>query len=169
MQDRATCSGLPGVCVDKMRLMFPNVGECERCSSMKNPMNANCMDRSGLGNEMMVEFTANRETDLPGFEILANCVEPGFNQNNIPAPGGIGKRHAEQCSSPEGSGPRDLPALPPPVSASLLLQRYYYRLAPPLSVTPQSTATNSIQIQRSFFSALTKIRNRVFWHLHFTG
>lgn len=75
----------------------------------------NCVDRSGLGNEMMVEFTANRETDLPGFEILANCVEPGFSQDNIGA-GGIGKRQAEQCTSPNGIGPRDLPELPPLVS-----------------------------------------------------
>lgn len=80
---------------------------------------SNCVDRSGLGNEMMVEFTANRETDLPGFEIMAYCVEPGFTQDNIPTPGGIGKRQAEQCTSPNGIGPRDLPALPPLVGSTL--------------------------------------------------
>lgn len=115
MQDTANCSGISNVCVDKIRLIFPGVGECERCSTMSNSA-SNCMDRSGLGNEIFVEFTANRETDLPGFEMFAYCVEPGFSQN-ILGTGGIGKREAEQCTSPNGIGPRELPALPPPVSS----------------------------------------------------
>lgn len=121
MQDTANCSGLTDVCVDKLKLIFPGVGECERCSTMSNSINSasSCVDRSGLGNEMFVEFTANRETDLPGFEIFAYCIEPGFSQNNIFSDG-IGKRQAEQCTSPNGIGPRDLPALPPLVSSATL-------------------------------------------------
>ena len=115
MQDTATCSDMAGVCVDRLRMIFPGVGECERCSSMSTPATTNCMDRSGLGNELMVEFTANRERDFPGFEILANCVEPNFDQNNVTNPSL--KRQADECTSPAGSGPRPLaPAVPPPVS-----------------------------------------------------
>ena len=115
MQDAATCNGMSQVCVDRIRMIFPGIGECERCSSMASPVNTNCMDRSGLGNEIMVEFTANRETDLPGFEMLAHCVEPGFDQNNVPAAGN-GKRQAEACASPLGMGPRPFPEQPPAVS-----------------------------------------------------
>ena len=46
MQDTATCSDVPGVCVDRLRLIFPGVGECERCGSPNSPTNANCMDRA---------------------------------------------------------------------------------------------------------------------------
>ena len=116
MQDIVTCNGM-SVCVDKIRLMFPGVGECERCSSMSNPLNNNCMDRSGLGDEILVEFTVNRETDLPGFEMLANCVEPGFDQNNIPSPDKRKRQVQEECTSPLGMGPTPFPELPPAVSS----------------------------------------------------
>ena len=116
LQDTATCNGLNGVCVDRIKMMFPDVATCERCSTIDSSANANCMDRSGFGNEMMVEFTVNRETDLPGFEILANCVDPDFDQNNIPPPPSDGKRQVEECTSPNSVGPRMSPPLPPPVS-----------------------------------------------------
>ena len=97
-------------------MIFPGVGECDRCSSLNNQMNANCMDRSGLGQAMMVEFVVNRETDRKGFEILASCLEPGFNLNNVPGPI-IGKRQvASSCTSPLGMGPTPFPELPPNVS-----------------------------------------------------
>ena len=103
------------VCVDRVRIIFPGIGECERCSTLTGQVNINCKDRSGLGNEMMVEFTANREADFEGFEMLLNCVEPGFDQN-IPPPS-IGKRQVSQeCSSPQGMGPQSFPSLPPTVS-----------------------------------------------------
>lgn len=114
LQDTATCMNADGVCVDGMRMIFPGVTTCERCGTMDSSVNLNCMDRSGFGNEIMVEFTANRERDFPGFEILANCVEPGFDQNNIPPPDN--KRQTEKCTSPNGIGPRLFPSLPPPVS-----------------------------------------------------
>ena len=104
MQDTATCLNTDGICIDRIRMIFPGVATCERCSTMDSSANLNCMDRSGLGNEMMVEFTANRENDFPGFEILANCVEPNFDQNNIPPPP-IDKRQVEECTSPNGIGP----------------------------------------------------------------
>ena len=115
LQDTATCINMSGVCVDRMRMIFPGVATCERCGTINASPNSNCMDRSGMGNEMMVEFIVNRETDLPGFEILANCIEPGFDQNNIPPPLN-NKRQVEECTSPNGIGPRLFPALPPPVS-----------------------------------------------------
>ena len=108
---------MPNVCVDRIKMIFPGVGQCERCSSKNSQINMNCMDRSGLGNELMVEFTSNRESDFTGFEMLVNCVEPGFDQNNIPPPDNKRKRQVqEECASPMGIGPRPFPELPPPVS-----------------------------------------------------
>ena len=115
MQDRVCCSSVgPNTCVDILRLDFPGVADCERCGDINNPLNDNCPDQSGLGNEMFVEFTVNREihVDLRGFEILAHCVEPGFDQNNVPPPSGRKRRQAEECTSPDGIGPRDLPPVP---------------------------------------------------------
>ncbi|CAI8040667.1 hypothetical protein GBAR_LOCUS22633, partial [Geodia barretti] len=115
MQDTATCNGMPNVCVDRIKMIFPGVGQCDRCSSKNSQINMNCMDRSGLGNELMVEFTSNRESDFTGFEMLVNCVEPGFDQNNIPPPDNKRKRQVqEECASPMGIGPRPFPELPPP-------------------------------------------------------
>ena len=122
LQDPVTCS-TPNTCVDRLKFMFPGVTDCERCGSMNNAINNNCvsMGRSGLGNEMMVEFVVNRETEHPGFEMLAHCVEPGFNQNTIPLPSGRKRRQAEECTSPDGIGPRDLPPVPLPVSVKMTL------------------------------------------------
>ena len=120
MQDMATCSGTQNTCVDRLRLSFPGVADCERCSSMNNAINNNCMDRSGLGNEMMVEFVVNRETEHPGFEILAHCVDPSFD-GNIPHPSGRKRRQAVECTSPDSIGPRDLPPVPLHVSVKMTL------------------------------------------------
>ena len=121
LQDPVTCSGTPNTCVDRLKLMFPGVANCERCGTITNPINSNCPGSSGLGNEMMVEFVANRETQHPGFEMLAHCVEPGFDQNNVPPPSGRKRRQADECTSPDGIGPRDLPPVPPPVSVKMTL------------------------------------------------
>ena len=120
MQDTATCSNMPGVCVDRLRLIFPGLGDCERCSSMSSPTNANCMDRSGLGTELLVEFIANRERNFPGFEILVDCIDPEFDQSSMS--NSLLKRQVqEECTSPDGMGPRPLPQLPPPVSIKYIL------------------------------------------------
>ena len=127
MQDTATCGGMSNVCVDRIKMIFPGVGQCDRCSSKNSQINMNCMDRSGLGNELMVEFTANRESDFTGFEMLVNCVEPGFDQNNIPPPDNRRKRQVqEECASPMGIGPRPFPELPPPVSQTEFTIIIYY-------------------------------------------
>ena len=94
--------------------MFPGVSACERCGQ-SSQSDTSCLGRSGIGNEMMLEFTVNRESDFPGFEMLAHCVEPGFDQNNVPLPPN-NKRQVEGCTSPDGIGPRMSPPLPPPVS-----------------------------------------------------
>ena len=119
MQDRVNCGNMgtnSDTCVDILRLDFPGVADCERCGDINNPLNANCPDQSGLGNEIFVEFTVNRkmdrEMDLRGFEILAHCVEPGFDQNNVPPLTKRKRRQAEECTSPDGIGPRDLPPVP---------------------------------------------------------
>ena len=85
MQDRVTCGNMgtnSKTCVDILRLDFPGVNDCERSSERDDQPNTNCPDQSRLGKEMFVEF-ANRETNFRGFEILAHCVEPGFDQNII--------------------------------------------------------------------------------------
>ena len=66
---------------------------------------------------------ANRQEEQAGIEMLINCALPGIDQSlsTISSPlrgfsfDGIVKRQ-EECTSPEGSGPRDAPAIPPPVS-----------------------------------------------------
>ena len=108
LQEPTTCNGASGICVDRLKLWFPGNGHCERCGDMSNTINDNCMDRSGLGNEMMVEFITNRETNSTGFEMIAHCVNPAFGISNVQ------KRQAEQCSSPTGMGPVVGPV--PPVS-----------------------------------------------------
>ena len=116
MQDRVICSNMgtnSNTCVDILTLDFPGVNDCERCGERDDPLNANCPDQSGLGNEMFVEFISNRETNFRGFEILAHCVEPGFDQNIInPNPNGNHKRRAVECTLPDGNGPRYLPPVP---------------------------------------------------------
>ena len=118
MQDREFCSSVDtNTCVDILRLDFPGVDDCERCGDINNPLNgerddSDCPKQSGQGKEMFVEFTVNRETHLRGFEILAHCVEPGFDQNNVPPPYDRKRRQAEECTSPDGIGPRDLPPVP---------------------------------------------------------
>ena len=122
MQDTATCSGMSDVCVDRIKMIFPNVGQCERCSNMDSLVNTNCVDRNGLGTSLMVEFTSNRETDMRGFEMLVNCADPGFDQNNIPSPLSDKRKRQvqEECTSPNGIGPIPFPELPPPVCFMLV-------------------------------------------------
>ena len=100
------------VCVDRLKITFPGMGmnTCERCGTLNDPLNANCMDQSGIGREMMVEFATNREINSTGFEIIANCVNPSFDQNSS---GNRKKRQAQQCTSPTGTGPRPLEVVPP--------------------------------------------------------
>ena len=108
LQEPTTACNDASACVDRLRLWFPGNGHCERCGDMSDAINDNCMDRSGLGNEMMVEFRTNRETNSTGFEMIAHCVDPAFGISNVQ------KRQAEQCSSPTGMGPVVGPV--PPVS-----------------------------------------------------
>lgn len=110
MQGREMCdnSGI-NVCVDTLKMTLPGMGTCERCGTLDDPLNANCMEQSGIGTEMMVEFVTNREMSSTGFEILANCVDPAFDQNGL----GIGKkRQAQQCTSPTDTGPRPFEPVP---------------------------------------------------------
>ena len=109
LEPPTTCNGASGICVDRLKLTFPGNGHCERCGDMSNTFNGNCMDRSGLGNEMIVEFITNRVKNSTGFEIIANCVDPAFGISNVPG----GKREAEQCTSPTGMSPVILDPLPP--------------------------------------------------------
>ena len=65
LQEPTTCNGVSGICVDRLKLTFPGNGHCERCGDMSDT--SNCIDRSGIGNEMIVEFITNRETNSTGF------------------------------------------------------------------------------------------------------
>ena len=124
LQGQTTCDTLSGShCVDRIELYFPGLGRCERCGNIADPIN-NCIDRSGLGNEMFAEFVSNRQNEEPGFEILVNCALPGVDQNSLttdPLQGfnfdSVTSR--EECTSPDGGGPRNLPPVPPPVRTAV--------------------------------------------------
>ena len=109
LEPPTTCNGASGICVDRLKLTFPGNGHCERCGDMSDAINGNCMDRSGLGKEMIVEFITNRVENSTGFEIIANCVNPAFGISNVPG----AKREPEQCTSPTGMSPVILDPLPP--------------------------------------------------------
>ena len=123
LQGQTTCSTISGShCVDRIKLTFPGLGECERCGNIADPQDNNCIDRSGLGNEMIAEFVSNRQNEEPGTEILVNCALPGIDQNSPTTDPLQGFNFdsitsQEECTSPDGGGPRNLPQVPPPVSA----------------------------------------------------
>lgn len=126
LQERASCRAGPNSCVDRLRIRVPNLGECTRCGNVADPENRNCVSRSGLGNEMFVEFVANRQDEQAGIEMLINCALPGIDQSfptSNPFQGISFDRIVqlqEECTSPEGSGPRNGSAIPLPVSDFLV-------------------------------------------------
>ena len=123
LQGQTTCSSMSGShCVDRIRLSFPGLGDCERCGNFADPQDSNCVDRSGLGDEMIAEFVSNRQSEEPGFEILVHCAPQGIDQNSLPTDLLQGSNFDSvtsppNCTSPDGAGPRLLPAVPPLVSA----------------------------------------------------
>ena len=70
---------------------------------------------------LIVEFVTNRETVTPGVNLHVYCRNPDADANIVNSNSEKRRRNIDDCTSPNGDGPRDEPFNPPPVS-NLLFQ-----------------------------------------------
>jgi hypothetical protein len=110
--EREQCdNGAPNACVDFVRLRFPTYqAEQISCGTLDNLDQLIAMD--GL-TSLNVEFVTNRVTEEPGVNLHVYCRDPAFDVH-FNGPLERRRRNVEDCTSPNGDGPRDEPFDPPP-------------------------------------------------------
>ena len=116
LEQSANC-GNSATCIDFVRLDFPTYNENQvTCGTLNNVKPLVGIDgMAGLN----VEFVTNRLEERPGVRLFVYCRDPAFDANfaaaDINSPGKRRRKNVEDCTSPNGLGPRDEPLDPPPV------------------------------------------------------
>ena len=106
------CNG-PNTCVDFLRLDFPTYNDREITCGLMSEL-GNLMGFDGM-TALDAEFVTNRAVEQPGMLLYVYCNTPEFDMN-YSSKLDKKKRNVEDCTSPNGMGPRDEPLLPPPVT-----------------------------------------------------
>ena len=128
-EDDECDNGASNTCVDFVRLRIPTYQTDQiTCGTLDNLDQLIAMD--GL-TSLTVEFVTNRATEAPGVNLHVYCRDPAFDVH-VNDPLGRRRRNIEDCTSPNGDGPRDEPFDPPPVSLLLfhkmLMHKIYHNI-----------------------------------------
>ena len=124
--EREQCdNGAPNACVDFLRLRLPTFQtNLISCGTLDNLEQRIAMD--GL-TSLTVEFVTNRVIEEPGVNLHVYCRDPAFDVH-FNDPLGRRRRNVDDCTSPNGDGPRDEPFDPPPVSLLLFHKMLMHRI-----------------------------------------
>lgn len=113
MEESNDCKNGPNTCLDFLKLTFPSYDATSVTCGQLNDQSLLEMD----GTSMIAEIVTNRNIEESGVHMFVYCMDPALDINAASNQNAKRrKRLVEDCTSPNGIGPRDEPFDPPPVS-----------------------------------------------------